>query len=139
MSLGSHLILITCSFGSNPFIHFTCQYHTQPVILNSCIMPNIPHAPLYTYRPSYNHTTQLMHHAKHTSCSIIYLSPIIQSYSTKIDHSGNIKHPIHSTVSPSTSLRLRGLTQARRARSGEPPSRLGESTKASVRASRDLA
>jgi len=54
---------------------------------------------------------------------------IIQSYSTKIDHSGTIKHPKHSTISPSTSLRLRGLAQARRARSGEPPSRLGESTK----------
>jgi len=38
-----------------------------------------------------------------------------------MDHSGSIKHPNHSTVSPSISLRLRGLAQARRARSGEPP------------------
>jgi len=52
-----------------------------------------------------------------------------KSYSTNTDHSGNIKHPKHSTVSPSISLRLRGLAQARRARSGEPPPRLGESTK----------
>ncbi|QCE10597.1 hypothetical protein DEO72_LG10g1827 [Vigna unguiculata] len=35
----------------------------------------------------------------------------------------------HSTVSPSISLRLRGLAQARRARSGAPPPRLGESAK----------
>ena len=54
---------------------------------------------------------------------------IIQSYSTNMDHSGSIKHPNHSTVSPSISLRLRGLAQARRARSGEPPPRLGESAK----------
>ena len=67
------------------------------------------------------------------------MSIITQSYSTKINYSGTIKHPKHSTVSPSTSLRLRGLAQARRARSGEPPSRLGESTKTSVWASRDLA
>ncbi|QCD86821.1 hypothetical protein DEO72_LG8g1546 [Vigna unguiculata] len=46
-----------------------------------------------------------------------------------MDHSGNIKHPNHSTVLPSISLRLRGLAQARRARSGEPPPRLGESAK----------
>ncbi|QCD93366.1 hypothetical protein DEO72_LG5g1441 [Vigna unguiculata] len=36
----------------------------------------------------------------------------------------------YSTVSPSISLRLRGLAQARRACSGEPSPRLGESTKA---------
>ncbi|QCE13563.1 hypothetical protein DEO72_LG11g557 [Vigna unguiculata] len=35
----------------------------------------------------------------------------------------------NSTVSPSISLRLRSLAQARCARSGEPPPRLGESTK----------
>ena len=64
---------------------------------------------------------------------------ITQSYSTNMDHSGNIKHPIHSTVSPNISLRLRGLAQARHARSGEPPPRLGESTKTSVWATRDLA
>jgi len=58
---------------------------------------------------------------KYTSYSIIYMSIIIQSYSTKINYSGTIKHPKHSIVSPSTSLRLRGLAQARRARSGEPP------------------
>jgi len=46
-----------------------------------------------------------------------------------MDHSGNIKHPNHNTVSPSISLRLRGLAQARRARSGEPLPRLGESAK----------
>ncbi|QCE07931.1 hypothetical protein DEO72_LG9g2953 [Vigna unguiculata] len=50
-----------------------------------------------------------------------------------MDHSGNIKHPNHSTVSPSISLRLRGLAQARHARSGEPPPRLGESTKGKSR------
>ncbi|QCD96112.1 hypothetical protein DEO72_LG6g814 [Vigna unguiculata] len=66
-------------------------------------------------------------------------SIIIQSYPTKINHSGNIKHPNHSTVSPNISLRLRGLAQARHARSGEPPPRLGESTKTSAGAMRDLA
>ena len=35
----------------------------------------------------------------------------------------------NSTISPSISLRLRSLAQARCARSGEPPPRLGESTK----------
>ena len=57
------------------------------------------------------------------------MSIITQSYPIKIDHSGNIKRPNHNTVSPSISLRLRGLAQARRARSGEPPPRLGESAK----------
>ena len=48
--------------------------------------------------------------------------PIItQSYSTKMDRSGNSKHPNHNTASPSISLRSRGLAQARYARSGEPP------------------
>jgi len=63
--------------------------------------------------------TLFITHAKHAECSIIYISIITQSYSTKIDSSGTIKHPNHSTVSPSTSLRLRGLAQARHARSGE--------------------
>ena len=62
------------------------------------------------------------------------MSITTQSYSTKINSSGTIKHPNHSTVSPSTSLRLRGLAQARHARSGEPPPRLGESTRAEARA-----
>ena len=42
------------------------------------------------------------------------MSIITQSYSTKLDHSGTIKHLNHSTVSPSISLRLRGLAQASR-------------------------
>ena len=49
------------------------------------------------------------------------MSIITQSYSANMVHSGNIKQPKHSTVSPSISLRLRGLAQARPARSGEPP------------------
>jgi len=57
------------------------------------------------------------------------MSIITQSYPIKTDHSGDIKRPNHSAVSPSISPRLRGLAQARHARSGEPPSRLGESTK----------
>jgi len=71
----------------------------------------------------------------HESCqkyilySIIYVSIITQSYPIKTDPSGIIKRLNHSTTSPSISLRLRGLAQARRARSGEPPPRLGESTK----------
>ncbi|QCD82807.1 hypothetical protein DEO72_LG2g3148 [Vigna unguiculata] len=35
----------------------------------------------------------------------------------------------HNIVSPNTSLRLRGFTQARRARSGELPFRLGEGSR----------
>jgi len=65
---------------------------------------------------------KFMNHVKHAACSIIYISLIIPSYSTKIDHSGNIQHPNHSIVSPSISLRLRGLAQAKQSRSGESPS-----------------
>jgi len=39
------------------------------------------------------HHLQFMNHAKNTSCSIIYISLIIQSYSTKTDHSGTNRHP----------------------------------------------
>jgi len=56
-----------------------------------------------------------------------------------MDHSENLKQPKYSAVSPRISLRLRGLAQARHARSGESPPRLGESTKTSMLASRDLA
>jgi len=51
---------------------------------------------------------------------------------------GNITSEPHS-VSPSSSLRLRGLAQARRARSGEPPPRLGEGSKGEQEHMRDLA
>ena len=67
------------------------------------------------------------------------MSIITQSYPIKTDHSGNIKRPNYGTASPSISLRLRGLAQARRARSGEPPPRLGENTKTRAGATRDLA
>jgi len=39
------------------------------------------------------HHLQFMNHAKYTSCSIIYISLIIQSYPTKTDHSGTNRHP----------------------------------------------
>jgi len=42
------------------------------------------------YPTRHNH---FMNHAKHTSCSIIYISLIIQSYSSKTDHSGTNRHP----------------------------------------------
>ena len=45
----------------------------------------------------------------------------------------------HSTVSPSTLLRLRGLAQVRQSRSGEFPLRLGEGTRSGAWATRDLA
>ncbi|QCE10309.1 hypothetical protein DEO72_LG10g1537 [Vigna unguiculata] len=41
----------------------------------------------------------------------------------------SIKHPNHSTVSPSISLRLRGLAQARRARSGDVYKRQHQTSK----------
>jgi len=44
--------------------------------------------------------TQFMNHAKHTSCSIIYISLIIQSYLTKTDHSGTNRHPITALSRP---------------------------------------
>jgi len=104
MNLGSHVVLITC-----------CLVPDHSFISHAKTIPN----------PSY---------VVHNSCQtykilFIYMSIITQSYSTKTDHSGKIKHPKHSTVSPSISLRLRGLAQARHARSGEPPPRLGESAK----------
>jgi len=39
------------------------------------------------------HHLQFMNHAKYTSRSIIYISLIIQSYSTKTNHSGTNRHP----------------------------------------------
>jgi len=45
----------------------------------------------------------------------------------------------HSTDSPSASLRLRGLAQARQSRSGEFLLRLGEGTRSRAWATRDLA
>ena len=62
--------------------------------------------------------TQFMNHAKHTSCSIIYISLIIQSYSTKTDHLGTNKHPIIALSRPAprsgwgVSLRRGSLAQA---------------------------
>ena len=90
MNLGPHLILITCSFSSRPLIHFTCQYQTPPVI------------------------RKFMNHAKHTSCSIIYISFIIQSYSAKTDHSGTTDIQIQYGLA-------QHLAQAGGSRSGEPP------------------
>jgi len=54
--------------------------------------------PLYTYFPSYN------------------------SYSNQYQSSKNRQTPKQQIASPSPSLRLKGLAQARRACSGEPPS-----------------
>ena len=87
--------------------------------------------------PTYH--LQLMNHAKYTSCSIIYISLIIQSYSTKNRSFRNQQTSNHSTVLPSTSLRLRGLVQARQSRSGKFPLRLGEGTRTGAWATRDLA
>jgi len=62
--------------------------------------------------------TQFMNHAKHTSCSIIYMPLIIESYSTKIDHLGTNKHPITALSRPAprsgwgVSLRRGSLAQA---------------------------
>jgi len=128
----------------NPLINHISDHHHPN---ESGVSSHINHVflwfqPIHSFHMTISYSTrhtQLMHHANHTSCSIIYMSIITRSYSTKTDHSGKFKYPKRSTVSPSISLRLTGLAQARRARSGEPPSRLGESTKAGVWASRDLA
>jgi len=65
-------------------------------------MPSTHNTPLYTCFSSYN------------------------SHPTQYQSSKNNKHPKQRTASLNPSLRLRGLAQARRARSGEPPLRLGE-------------
>jgi len=107
MSLGSHLMTTPCSFNFKPPIHLF-------------LMPSLIPIP----SSSIHESCQI-----YISYSIIYMSIITQSYSANMVHSGNIKQPKHSTVSPSISLRLRGLAQARHARSGEPPPRLGENAK----------
>ena len=48
------------------------------------------------------------------------------SHPTQYQSSKNNKHPKQRTASLNPSLRLRGLAQAKRARSGESPLRLGE-------------
>ena len=60
-------------------------------------MPSTHNTPLYTCFSSYN------------------------SHPTQCQSSKNNKHPKQRTASLNPSLRLRGLAQARRARSGEPP------------------
>jgi len=74
------------------------NFHTKPIIYNSWIMLRIPHTPLYTYHSSYIHTQP--------------------KRSSRNKQTSN-----HITISPSTSLRLRGLAQA------SPPFRLGKDTK----------
>jgi len=69
--------------------------------------------------------TQFMNYAKHTSCSIIYISLIIQSYSTKTDHLGTNRHPITALSRPAprsgwgVSLERDSLARARQSRSSE--------------------
>ena len=63
-----------------------------------------------------------MNHATYTSYFIIYMSLIITFIPNQTDHPEINQSSKHSTVSPSTSLRLRGLAQARQSRSGESPS-----------------
>jgi len=53
-----------------------------------------------------------MNHATYTSCSIIYINYIITSLPTRNRSSRNKQTSLHNTVSPSTSLRQRGLAQA---------------------------
>jgi len=56
--------------------------------------------------------TQFMNHTKHTSCSIIYMSFIIQSFSAKIDHSGTTDIQIQYGLA-------QHLAQAETSRSGK--------------------
>jgi len=53
-----------------------------------------------------------MNHATYTSHSIIYMSLIITFIPNQNRSSRNKQTSKHSVVSPSTSLRLRGLAQA---------------------------
>ncbi|QCD87439.1 hypothetical protein DEO72_LG3g1975 [Vigna unguiculata] len=68
-------------------------------------MPSTHNTPLHTCFSSYN------------------------SHSNQYQSFKNKQTPKQRTASPNPSLRLRGLAQARRARSGEPPFRLGEGSK----------
>jgi len=65
-------------------------------------MPSTHNIPLYTCFSSYN------------------------SHWSQYQSSKNKQAPKQRTASPNPSLRLKGFAQARRARSGEPPFRLGE-------------
>ena len=77
------------------------------------------HMPI-SYPTRHNH---FMNHAKHTSCSIIYTYITHHTIILNQDKSFRDKQTAsHCAVSPNTSLRLRGLAQARQSRSGESPS-----------------
>jgi len=70
-----------------------------------------------------------MNHATYASHSIICMSLIPTLMPNQNRSFRNKQMSKHSVVSPSTSLGLRGLAQARQSRSGEFPLRLGEGTK----------
>jgi len=85
-------LMILVSFNTHAHLH------TKPIIYNSWIMPSLHNTPLYAYFSS-----------EHSYPNQYQSSKSKQAYK---------QHP----VSPSPSLRLKGLAQARRTRSGEPPS-----------------
>jgi len=82
-----------------------------------------------------------IHESRQTyiSYSIIYISIITQSYSTNMDHSENLKQPKMQHCLAQNLAQAEEPRSGETSRSGEPPPRLGESTKTSVRATRDLA
>jgi len=96
MNIEFQLISLPCHFNTNHLINVPCHAHTKPIIHELWIIP-------------------LMHtHLSHTFNTILK--------SNKHNHSRSRKTIKHHIVSPNTSLRLKGLAQARDSRSGEPPS-----------------
>jgi len=96
MSIGAHLISITCPISSNSLINFTCRTSTTPII------------------PFKNHVT-------HTWRSIIYIyiHLNIQAYPSNYHSSKGNKATKPHSVSPSPSLRRDNLAQT----SPPPPKR----------------
>ena len=92
----SQVISLSCFFHTNHFITISCETHVNP---------------LFTI------------HDLHHSIILIHIKPSAQYSKPSKHHPYKAKKTIsHCTASPSTSLRLGGLAQARHARSGEPPS-----------------
>jgi len=118
-----------CFSSCQPYQSFTNHQNS------SLLMPSLwPHTHTYVTNSSYTSHVEIMPTFIPNPSFVIqesYYVYLILHYIHIAHHTfiPNQNKPFrnkqtsnHSIVSPSTSLRLRGLAQARRARSGEPPS-----------------